>query len=100
MNCLTNAWDKHEAELRGWLRKQTGNAHDAEDLLQDVFLKALRQHSRGLVMTQAEGFGIFFDLELQGDAQFNRRTAQAFLQSEQRFAHANDSQLQAGGIGL
>jgi RNA polymerase sigma-70 factor (ECF subfamily) len=46
MNCLTNAWDKHEAELRGWLRKQTGNAHDAEDLLQDVFLKALRQDAK------------------------------------------------------
>ncbi|MBU1223543.1 MAG: RNA polymerase sigma factor SigZ [Gammaproteobacteria bacterium] len=37
------AWDRHEAELRGWLRGRLGNAHDAEDMLQDLFLKALRQ---------------------------------------------------------
>jgi RNA polymerase sigma-70 factor (ECF subfamily) len=43
MNCLMRAWDSHEAELRGWLRGRLGNAHDAEDLLQDLFLKALRQ---------------------------------------------------------
>jgi len=43
MNCLMNAWEKHEAELRAWLRSRLGNAHDAEDLLQDLFLKAMRQ---------------------------------------------------------
>lgn len=43
MNCLMRAWDRHEAELRGWLRGRLGNAHDAEDMLQDLFLKALRQ---------------------------------------------------------
>jgi len=43
MNCLMRAWDSHEAELRGWLRGRLGNAHDAEDLLQDLFLKAMRQ---------------------------------------------------------
>lgn len=43
MNCLTSAWDKHESELRGWLHSRLGNPHDAEDMLQDLFLKALRQ---------------------------------------------------------
>ena len=43
MNCLMSAWDTHEPELRGWLRGRLGNAHDAEDMLQDLFLKAMRQ---------------------------------------------------------
>ncbi|MBE0626104.1 MAG: RNA polymerase sigma factor SigZ [Burkholderiales bacterium] len=46
MNCLMSAWHAYEAELRGWLRHRMGNAVDAEDLLQDVFLKAMRQGER------------------------------------------------------
>ncbi|HYP68280.1 MAG TPA: RNA polymerase sigma factor SigZ [Thiobacillaceae bacterium] len=41
-----SAWDTHEAELRGWLRNRLGNPHDAEDLLQDLFIKALRQDKK------------------------------------------------------
>lgn len=37
------AWADHERELRSWLRKQLRNPADAEDMLQDLFLKALRQ---------------------------------------------------------
>jgi len=43
MRCLIRAWDKHEAELRGWLISQLGSTTDAEDLLQDVFEKAMLQ---------------------------------------------------------
>ncbi len=43
MSCLMSAWDKHESELRGWLRGRLGNPHDAEDMLQDLFIKAMRQ---------------------------------------------------------
>jgi RNA polymerase sigma-70 factor (ECF subfamily) len=43
MNCLNRAWTLHEAELRGWARHRLGNPTDADDLLQDLFLKALRQ---------------------------------------------------------
>ena len=43
MNCLTQAWNLHAPELRGWARHRLGSAEDAEDLLQDLFLKALRQ---------------------------------------------------------
>lgn len=46
MNCLMNAWDRHESELRNWLRRRLGNAHDAEDMLQDLFLKAMRQDGK------------------------------------------------------
>ena len=44
--CLLNAWSSHEAELRGWLRHRLGNAVDAEDMLQDLFIKAMRQGER------------------------------------------------------
>lgn len=46
MHCLTTAWTAHEPELRGWLRRQLGNPAEADDLLQDLFLKALRQGER------------------------------------------------------
>jgi RNA polymerase sigma-70 factor, ECF subfamily len=43
MNCLLTAWDSHERELRAWLYSRLRNPHDAEDMLQDLFLKAMRQ---------------------------------------------------------
>ena len=46
MNCLMTAWHDNEAELRGWLRHRLGNAVDADDMLQDLFIKAMRQGER------------------------------------------------------
>ena len=46
MNCLMNAWHENEAELRGWLRHRLGNPVDADDTLQDLFIKAMRQGER------------------------------------------------------
>lgn len=46
MNCILRAWDSHESELRAWLRSRLGNPHDAEDMLQDLFLKAMRQDKK------------------------------------------------------
>lgn len=46
MNCLMTAWHRHEGELRAWLRGRMGNPHDAEDLLQELFLKAMRQDKK------------------------------------------------------
>lgn len=43
MSCLMSAWGRHESELRRWLRGRLGNSHDAEDMLQDLFPKAMRQ---------------------------------------------------------
>jgi RNA polymerase sigma-70 factor, ECF subfamily len=44
--CLTTAWSQHAPELRSWARHRLGNAAEADDLLQDLFLKALRQGER------------------------------------------------------
>lgn len=41
--CVTAAWREHEAELRGYLRHRMAGEADADDLLQEVFVKALRQ---------------------------------------------------------
>ncbi|MDZ7865952.1 sigma-70 family RNA polymerase sigma factor [Acidovorax sp.] len=46
MNCLSKAWVQNEAELRGWARQRMHNTADVDDLLQDLFLKALRQGER------------------------------------------------------
>lgn len=46
MNCLTTAWTDHAPELRGWLRHRTNDEALADDLLQELFLKALRQGTR------------------------------------------------------
>ncbi|MDP2028721.1 MAG: sigma-70 family RNA polymerase sigma factor [Thiobacillus sp.] len=56
MNCLMTAWDKHEAELRAWLRGRLGNAHDAQDMLQDLFLKAMRQDKQFCEVTNARAW--------------------------------------------
>jgi RNA polymerase sigma-70 factor (ECF subfamily) len=40
------AWRAHEPELRGWMFRRLGSAVDAQDVLQDLFLRALRQGNR------------------------------------------------------
>lgn len=44
--CLFTAWSACQHELLGFLRHRLGRPEDAEDLLQEVFIKALRQSSR------------------------------------------------------
>jgi RNA polymerase sigma-70 factor (ECF subfamily) len=44
--CVMRAWRAHEAELLAFLRHQTGDPHRAEDVLQEVFLKAMRHGKR------------------------------------------------------
>jgi RNA polymerase sigma-70 factor (ECF subfamily) len=41
--CVSAAWQRHEAELRGFLRHRLSDEHAAADVLQDVFVKAMRQ---------------------------------------------------------
>jgi len=43
VGCLNKAWRQHEAEIRHFLVHRTGNKDDADDLLQEIFIKALRQ---------------------------------------------------------
>ena len=42
-SCVTEGWQRHEAELRGFVTRQLGDPVVAEDLLQDVFLKAIAE---------------------------------------------------------
>lgn len=46
VNCLTAAWADHCGELRDWLRRHLRDPAEADDLLQDLFLKAWRQGER------------------------------------------------------
>jgi RNA polymerase sigma-70 factor (ECF subfamily) len=45
-NCLMTAWQAHESELRRWIRHRLPRDVDADDMLQDLFLRALRQRER------------------------------------------------------
>ena len=54
--CLLDAWSIHEAELRGYLRHRLGDAQDADELLQEVFLKALRQGRRFCAVENARAW--------------------------------------------
>ncbi|MFI4940627.1 MAG: sigma-70 family RNA polymerase sigma factor [Burkholderiales bacterium] len=42
-NCVLSAWYAHENELCNYLIRQLGDLNASEDILQDVFLKAMRQ---------------------------------------------------------
>lgn len=46
MNCVLSAWDLYERELRAWLSRRLDDPHEAEDVLQDLFVKALRQGTK------------------------------------------------------
>lgn len=43
MQCLIDAWTAHAAELRRFLRHRAGSDAEGDDLLQEVFLRAMRQ---------------------------------------------------------
>jgi len=44
-SCVITSWRAHENELRNYLQHRVSDRHLAEDLLQDVFVKAMRQGS-------------------------------------------------------
>jgi RNA polymerase sigma-70 factor (ECF subfamily) len=41
--CVAAAWQAHQSELRGYLRHRLSDNDAAEDVLQDVFIKAMRE---------------------------------------------------------
>lgn len=45
-SCVSAAWQAHEGELLGYLRHRLSDADAAADLLQDVFVRAMR-HGQG-----------------------------------------------------
>ena len=44
--CVSSAWQAHEGELLGYLRHRLADADAADDVRQDVFVKAMR-HGQG-----------------------------------------------------
>lgn len=44
--CLMTAWSACEAELHGYLRHRARHIEDADEVLQEVFIKAFRQGER------------------------------------------------------
>jgi len=42
-SCILRAWNTHESELRNYLRHRAGDGHLADDLLQEVFVRAMQQ---------------------------------------------------------
>lgn len=44
--CLMHAWHAHERELHAWLADRLDDRAQARDILQDVFIKALRMGHR------------------------------------------------------
>ena len=44
--CVLRAWNAHEDELRNYLRHRVGDSHRADDLLQEVFVKAMEQRKQ------------------------------------------------------
>ena len=42
-NCVVDAWHSYEAEIRGYLTRHVPDARTAEDILQDTFVKAIKE---------------------------------------------------------
>ena len=51
-DCVLRAWHAHEAELQAFLVRHAADADSAQDLLQEVFVKALRQGRDFCVLEQ------------------------------------------------
>jgi len=45
MKCIAEAWAKHERELLRFVSGRISDAQEAKDLVQEVFLRAMRQKS-------------------------------------------------------
>ncbi|WP_323000839.1 sigma-70 family RNA polymerase sigma factor [Denitromonas sp.] len=54
--CVAQAWQAHEGELRGYLRRRLGDTDTADDVLQDVFVKAVRQGQGFCTLTNARAW--------------------------------------------
>ncbi|WP_230581508.1 sigma-70 family RNA polymerase sigma factor [Aeromonas hydrophila] len=54
--CLMMAWQQHEHEIYGWLLKQSGSQMDADDLLQETFLRAIRQQGKFCAIENARAW--------------------------------------------
>jgi len=46
VNCIDAAWKQHAPELRSWLRHRLNLPQDVDDMMQDLFIKALGQGAK------------------------------------------------------
>ena len=51
-SCVLHAWQAHEKELSGYLMHRLGDRHLADDLLQEILLKVMRQEKGFCAITQ------------------------------------------------
>lgn len=56
MNCLMRAWEANEEELKGWLKQRASSPEQAEDWLQELFLKALQHKERFCTLDNARSW--------------------------------------------
>lgn len=56
MICLMTTWGRHERELRLWFAHRLGDAQEADDLLQDLFIKALSRNRQFCEMVNARAW--------------------------------------------
>lgn len=54
--CVLRAWNAHESELRNYLRYRSKDAHQADDLLQEVFVKAMQQGKQFCLLENARAW--------------------------------------------
>lgn len=56
MNCLDAAWTRHAPELRTWIRHRLGQTPEVDDLMQELFLKAMGQGSKFCAVSNARAW--------------------------------------------
>jgi len=56
VRCLMSAWQENQQVLQNWLLKKTQDPEQAQDILQDVFIKALQNKERFCTLTHAKSW--------------------------------------------
>jgi len=69
--CVTLAWRAHASELRGFLRHRVGDPHQVDDLLQEVFMRAMRAGQNFCVLAQPRAW--LFEVARNAATDFERR---------------------------
>ncbi|MER2554966.1 MAG: sigma-70 family RNA polymerase sigma factor, partial [Thauera sp.] len=90
--CLLDAWSAHEAELLRYLRHHVRPASEAEDVLHDLFLKALRQGERFCAVSNPRAW--LFEVARNAAVDHARRTRSSAPLAEDLAA----SELEPAGV--
>lgn len=56
MRCLMSAWQENQQALKNWLVKKTQDPEQAQDILQDAFIKALQNKERFCTLSHAKSW--------------------------------------------